>query len=567
LIDSQGVLWIGTFGGLNSLDLRTGVFARYQHDRDNPETISHNNITSLYLDSAGDLWVGTLAGGLNRFVSETETFTSYFEIAQQIGDAVLGITEGGSHSPDAELVLWLSTYQGLVKFSPEQGVLRVYDAADGLQGNTFNPSSLYRSKGGDLMFGGSNGFNIFSPDDLTSNLVVPPIVITAFNLNLEPVEIGEDSVLRQSITDLDTLKLSYNNRVISFEFSALSYTAPEKNEYRYRLENFEEDWLTVSSDRRFVSYTNLDPGEYIFRVIGSNSDGVWNEEGVSLRIVIVPPWWETWWFTTMVILAVVGGILFSIRYRIRSLENQRNLLEKLVDERTLEIHESNQKLGVLNQELEAFAYSVSHDLRAPLRALNGYNTILLEDHAANLDEEGREFIGRSLNAVDRMNMMIDAVLELSRMTRHDLEKLPLNLSAMAREHANELIEMDPERRVVWKIEPNIQIVGDRRVVMVVLENLIGNAWKFTRVRPEAVIEVGELDDNGRRVYFVRDNGIGFDASRTEEVFTLFQRTHSSEEYEGYGVGLAIVRRAVLKHGGKIWVESEIDKGTTFYFTL
>jgi signal transduction histidine kinase/ligand-binding sensor domain-containing protein len=567
LLDPEGILWIGTFGGLNCLDTRTGEFLSYLHDREDPASITHNNITTLYIDSVGDLWIGTLAGGLNKFNLETETFTNYLEYQREIGDAILGITEGGTPGSGDEQELWLSSYQGLIRFSPGHGVVRIYDAADGLQGNIFNPSALFRSESGELMFGGTNGFNIFNPDLLTFNETPPPVVITELSLDLEPVEIGEGSVLQQSINLTDRLELSYENRVISFEFAALSYNAPEKNQFRYRLENFEDDWNQVSSDRRFVSYTNLDPGEYTFQVVASNADGVWSEDGINLKIVITPPWWETWWFTTLTILLTGAVIVIAIRYRVRALEFQRNRLEELVAERTQEINETSEKLGVLNKELEAFAYSVSHDLRAPIRAMNGYSTILMEEHADQLDASGRDYVARSLNAVNRMEKMIDAVLELSRMTRHDLEKEPLDLSEIAETNAGELSQVEPDRKVTWKIQPDIRVVGDKRVVMVVLENLMGNAWKFTRKRDEAVIEIGVLKEGDERIYFVKDNGVGLDTSKEDRIFTLFQRMHPDDEFEGYGVGLAIARRAVLKHGGRIWVESVEGEGATFFFTL
>jgi ligand-binding sensor domain-containing protein/signal transduction histidine kinase len=567
LLDEKGLLWIGTFGGLNRFDPQTEKFTSYQHDLENPESITHNNITCLYQDSEGGLWVGTLGGGLNKFKPESETFTNYLEYEKQIGDAVLGITEGGTRSTEGDLELWLSTYQGLVKFSTEEGVLRVYDEADGLQGNIFNPGSVFANQSGELLFGGMNGFNIFLPDNLTRNLVPPKVVITEFSLNLEPVPVGPDSVLPQAITETETLKLSYLERVISFEFSALSYTAPEKNRYQYTLENFEDGWHEVSSDRRYVSYTNLDPGEYIFRVIGANPDGVWNEEGVHIRIVIVPPWWETWVFRVAMALAAAGVIFFGYRFRLSFLESQRRMLELLVKERTQEIEETSEKLGVLNQELEAFAFSVSHDLRAPLRALNGYHTILVEEYAESMDAEGQAFVQLSLNAVERMDKMIDAVLQLSQMTRQDLEKLPLSMSEMAEGIAKELDMLDLERVVTWKIQPGIQVHADQRVLMVVLENLIGNAYKFTKKQENPIIELGEFEEDGRVGYFVRDNGVGFRTTEPEQVFTLFQRSHDDEEFEGYGVGLAIVRRAIQKHGGSIWVESELGKGTIFYFRL
>ena len=187
--------------------------------------------------------------------------------------------------------LWLSTANGLSRFDPQTDSFRNYTESDGLQSNTFYPYSAYsKSMSGQMFFGGPNGFNAFYPDQIVDNPHPPPVLITDFQLANQPVPIGGDSVLKKSILETDKLVLSYRDRVFSFEFAVLNYRAPEQNRYRYKMDGFEKEWNEVDRTRRFATYTNLDPGDYVFRAIGANNDDVWNEEGASIRITVTPPW-------------------------------------------------------------------------------------------------------------------------------------------------------------------------------------------------------------------------------------------------------------------------------------
>jgi signal transduction histidine kinase len=236
-----------------------------------------------------------------------------------------------------------------------------------------------------------------------------------------------------------------------------------------------------------------------------------------------------------------------------------------------EADERSRQHALATRELESFAHSVSHDLRAPLRVVDGFATILLEDYAQPakvVDELGQEHIRRIIGAGQRMNAMIDTLLAMSRMTSRDLEPERVNLSQMARELADELKAGDRSRRVEFSIAPDLVTEGDRTLLRLVLQNLIGNAFKFTGRVAVAQIEVAAgTDDSGRRVYRVRDNGAGFDPRFADKMFGLFQRFHSANEFPGTGVGLATVQRIVRKHGGRIWAESQPGEGATFYFTL
>ena len=235
-------------------------------------------------------------------------------------------------------------------------------------------------------------------------------------------------------------------------------------------------------------------------------------------------------------------------------------LEERVAERTAE-------LAAINAELEAFAYSVSHDLRAQLRGIDGFSQALLEDYADKLDAQGQAYLRRVQAASRHMGQLIDDLLKLSRVTRAETYHETVELSALAQMVATDLQRQEPARQVEFVIAEGLAAKGDARLLRVVLENLMGNAWKFTAKHPRARIEFGDFQNNGSRAYFVRDDGVGFDMAYADKLFGVFQRLHQAEEYEGSGVGLAIVGRIVQRHGGRVWAEAEVDKGATFYFTL
>jgi light-regulated signal transduction histidine kinase (bacteriophytochrome) len=219
-----------------------------------------------------------------------------------------------------------------------------------------------------------------------------------------------------------------------------------------------------------------------------------------------------------------------------------------------------------NQELEAFSYSVAHDLRAPLRGVDGFSQALLEDYADKLDDEGRRYLNYLRESAQRMGRLIDDLLALSRVTRAELVREPVDLAELARSVVAQLQRTDPDRRMEIAIDADIAAQGDARLLRIALENLLGNAWKFTAKRAEARIAVGVTSENGR-AYFVRDNGAGFDMAYASKLFGVFQRLHSASEFEGTGIGLATVQRIISRHGGRIWATGEVDRGATFFFTL
>ena len=280
--DRSGTLWFGTWmGTLSRFDDKTNTFVNLRADSRDPHKLSGGRIHAIHEDQAGTLWLGT-ADGLYRYNRENETFTHYTENQGLPSGVIQCILDDRSGR------LWLGTKKGISRFDPQTGRFRNYDVSDGLQSNEFSEGCYEDSQSGEMLFGGNNGITTFFPENIRDNPYVPPVVLTSFKIFNKPVPIGPKSVLKKAIPYADSLTLSYRDNVFSFEFAALSHANSQKNRYRYKLEGLEPGWNEVGSKQRLATYTNLDPGKYVFRVQASNSDGVWNEAGVSLPILITP---------------------------------------------------------------------------------------------------------------------------------------------------------------------------------------------------------------------------------------------------------------------------------------
>ena len=318
-IDRLDSMWIGTEArGLSRFDPTSETFTPYIHVPENPESLSSNSILTITEDRNGKLWIGTNGGGLNRLDRDSGTFVRYTKNNGLPNNVIYGILE------DSEGVLWLSTNHGISRFDPVNKTFRNYDVDDGLQSDRFDVGAYHKSRSGELFFGGTGGLNRFYPHLVVDDPNVPSIVITDLRLFNRSVPIGEyergRAILETTIAETRAVDLTYRENVISLQFAALHYTAPEKNRYAYIMEGLEQEWNYVG-DRRFATYSGLSPGDYVFRVKASNSDGIWNEEGTSLRITITPPFWGTWWFRQLAIAAIVLSALGA--YKVKTLTYRR----------------------------------------------------------------------------------------------------------------------------------------------------------------------------------------------------------------------------------------------------
>ncbi|HMW32047.1 MAG TPA: two-component regulator propeller domain-containing protein [bacterium] len=566
LLVQDSVLWIGTFdNGLNSLNLRTMTFTRYTHDPRNPSSISSNKISSLCLDRNGALWIGTTEG-LNRLNHQRNSFERYTPKDGLPNEVILGVLE------DNKGFLWLSTNRGLARFdplAPRGQKFRNYNPNDGLQADEFNGSSFHKSKSGELFFGGVNGFNAFFPEEIKDNTHVPSVVLTAFKIFDKPFR------LQGAIAAMDQVTLGQKENAFSFEFAALDFTAPTKNQYAYKMEGFDEDWIYCGT-RRYAGYTNLDGGTYTFRVKASNNDGIWNNEGIAVQVTVVPVFYKTVWFRILASLVIVLVAYSFYRSRLNRVNRIKELLERKVAERTKDLSEMNAKIMETDRLKSEFLANMSHELRTPLNAIIGFSELLIDEmrHSANADQ--LQNLSDIHDSGRHLLMLINDILDLSKIEAGKMELFPQQFIM------EELLEsvhhtMAPllnrkNQTLSWQLDTNAPAVyADQNKIKQVLINLLSNAIKFSPHDSAIIVTSKALntDENDMVEIAVHDHGKGIAPENLDLIFEEFRQidgSHARAE-QGTGLGLALCRRLIEMHGGKISVESEIHHGSTFRFTI
>jgi ligand-binding sensor domain-containing protein/signal transduction histidine kinase len=343
--DGAGGLWIGTFDdGLNHIS--ADGFVQYKNDPADATSLGNDSVISLLQDSRGNLWAGTFGGGLSLYDPLTDAFKRYTEKDGLPNNVIYGILEDNAGN------LWLSTNFGLSRFDPLKKTFRNFTASDGLQSNEFNQNAYARDGSGNLYFGGIHGLNVFDPAEIEDNPMPPPIVLTS--ITQDGTALNEESTA-ETLTEIT---LAWPQDSFDFEFAALAYGQPSKNQYSYMLENFDSNWIAVGSQRN-GRYTNLPGGTYTLHLRGSNSDGTWNNTGRSIKVVVVPPYWETWWFQSMMLLIVAGLIAGGLRWRVKSIEGRNRELERLVNNRTADLEKRTREIEALYQADERILRNVT----------------------------------------------------------------------------------------------------------------------------------------------------------------------------------------------------------------
>ena len=349
LEDRHGRLWIGTFNGLDLMDRATGTFRHYRHNPADPSSISHDEVHHLLEDRRGDIWVGT-AVGLNKMSVAPDGsahFKRYTSADGLADDSVAAMLE------DEDGNLWTSSSSGLSRFAPATNQWRLYNAGDGTIEGAYFDGSAQKGRDGTLYFGGFNGITAFNPRTISDNLIAPRAVITGFQVFNKPIEQVHPGRLMGPIEHAAEITLAAGDSVFSLEFSALHYAAPQRNRFAYQLLGFDKNWVNTDASKRFATYTNLDPGNYTFRVKAANKDGVWSDSGAALAITILPPFWKTWWVRGGLALLLLGSAFGAFRFRVRGLRRQKELLAHQVRARTAEIGQQNRKLERQKLELES----------------------------------------------------------------------------------------------------------------------------------------------------------------------------------------------------------------------
>ncbi|HJX72079.1 MAG TPA: two-component regulator propeller domain-containing protein, partial [Bacteroidales bacterium] len=531
--DRIGNIWLGTAVGINVYNRVTKTFSYYASDDSNQGSLSNDNINYVMPDSRGTIWVGTREG-LNMYDWRTNSF-KVFRQEDGLGDnSVFSIIEdfGGN--------LWLGTTNGLscLMISSKEGSdsrifkFKNYDESDGLQGKEFNKGAAFRTRKGELVFGGTNGFNIFYPRNINVNLREPDIVFTDFQIFNNSIDVNKKIngriILNKSITEIKEIILKYHENVISLEFAALDYFQPEKNKYEYMLEGFNSSWMSVDANLRKATYTNLNPGEYVFRVRASNNEGYWNTKGTELNITILPPFWKT--RTAFIIyFFIIIGLLLLLRYII--VERER------MNHRTQQERVSAQHRHELDMMKIKFITNISHEFKTPLSLIITPLEKIIK--STGEPEQNKQYILMYRNA-RRLLGLVNKLLDFRRM---EFQELKLNLTygdivAFAGDITDSFTDLAEKKEIDFSFNTSVNHIStcfDQDKVEKIIFNLLSNAFKFThnKGKIEVTIHVEDasavkdhnagLNNNSYVVLSVKDTGIGIPKEKQEKVFERFFR--------------------------------------------
>jgi signal transduction histidine kinase/DNA-binding response OmpR family regulator/ligand-binding sensor domain-containing protein len=554
--DSFGLLWLAPgWGGLLCYDQAQDTLSEYVTDKKHPNP-GRNNANSVYQiceDKKGRLWFASWAG-LFKFERSTKDFSDITEASGLPGSSMRGIQE------DDHGCLWLNTSKGIAKYDPEADHFMFYDVSYGLD----LPSDKVSSSGcktgdGEILFAGANGLTRFHPDSIEDNLYVPPVVITSFRKFDKPYPLPNE------------VQLAHDDNFISFEFAALNYLNGERNQYAYKMEGVDEAWIH-SGTRRYVSYPNLNPGEYIFRVKGSNNEGLWNETGTSVTIVISPPWWRTMWAYAAYVSLFAGALFGGYRLRLRQIR-----LQQMVEME----HFQREHLADVDRLKSRFFANISHEFRTPLTLVLGP----LEKLRFRFpDKESQHVLGMMKRNAHQLLGLVNQLLDLSKLEAGEmkLHACQANIVPFVRGVAYSFESLAGMRKIDWSVstgQDEIQVCFDKDKLEKILTNLLSNAFKFTPEGGKVTVTVTafrhQISDIRIQksipqcVIVVSDTGIGIPEDKLPHIFDRFYQVDDSatREQGGTGIGLALAKELVELHRGTIRVAGRRGVGTEFTVSL
>ncbi len=594
-------LWIGTFGGgLTLFDLKSNTFKRFTKDlKLDGSSISDNAVSSIYKDNYGTVWIGTFGGGLNKLDNKTKKFTYITENNGIANNVVYGILE------DKQNNLWLSTNHGVTRYNILSQQALNYNLADGLQSDEFNANAYHKGKSGRFYFGGINGLTSFKPDSLADKVQNYPVLFTDFKLFNKSVIPDSVAVIQKHISETQEIVLAHTDYVFSFEFAALNFNTPHRVRYAYKMQGFDKEWIYTNANNRSANYSNLPAGSYVLQVKATNSNGSWMDKQAEIKIRIKPAIWNTWWFKVCAFLLVILAIVIFVSLRIRRIQQQREELESTVRLRTGEImqqkeeiaqqrdtietqlhqletvltqlRKSEHELSELNEAKNKFFSIFAHDLRSPLNSLKGFSS-LLANFADELSKEEIKSIAHDLDKnITNSTKYLENLLTWARSQMNSIEFKPESLSLLhCVQTSMELLQVNAQAKniaVLCSIASNLTVWADANQLKTILTNLIANAIKFTpqdgKVSIGATPQIPQTNETQMILINVTDTGVGMSETVTQKIFRIDSKhsTKGTAGESGTGLGLLICKEFVEKNGGEIWVESQEEQGTTFYFTL
>jgi len=556
--DRKGNYWIGTPNFLGKYDFTKKRFV---------DTIK----AKCYLfddDNYGNLWMLLAPTG--------DTLIKYNPTKRKYSDTlVLHQRQGMSSNVlavDQKNHIWIGSSRGIYKYTPNNKKLEFYSTIDGLGSKSNSFRVIGKTRKGELLFCTTKGFTIFHPDSIKANPIIPPVYITSIGIANQDLPIAgtpydtfpSKSPLKHHILYTEKIILTHTQNDLFFGFTALNYDTPEKNQYKYMLEGYDKAWFSTPASSRIAKYTNLSPGHYTFRVIASNNDGVWNYKGDTLEIRILPPWYWAWWSKTLYLLLALGVIYAFIRWRTREQRLKIAQQEKeLISERQL-----SERLQQVDKLKDQFLANTSHELRTPLQGIIGLSEAMIDQ--MNTPDQ-RENLAMIISSGRRLNSLVDDILDFSKLRNFDisLAQKPVDLASLVDVvlNSNKPLVRGKNLSLINAVSPDLpSALADENRLQQILYNLVGNAVKFTET---GHIKVTASEKEDKLIIGVEDTGIGIPENKREVIFQEFEQGDGSisREYAGTGLGLSISKRLAELHGGKMWVESVIGKGSTFCFTL
>lgn len=585
--DKFGNIWIGTNGGgLNLFYKQLGQDGKTEEkfirlsSSSSPRvnnTLSSNTIYTMvesknpkYNNSSNStiLWIGT-SNGLNKLIidnSELVTDIGKLNVSVKVYTTEDGLPDNSVKSivEDKDGNLWIGTANGLSKFNPAEGSFINYSNADGLNGTDFNSSAVITTSDGMILLGSNKGLNIFYPSEITQSKYQPPVLITDFQLFNQSVHAGVDgSPLSKNIIFTDKILLAHDQNIFSFQFTALDYNSPNSIKYAYKMEGFDKDWI-FSDTRRYAAYTNLSPGEYIFKVKATNSDGVWNENYSSVKVIIHQPWWKTGWAYILYLTIIVLGL-----FAIRRFELNRTKLRNELKMRQFEA----QKMKEIENVKSRFFANLSHEFRTPLMLIKGPIEQLKNGKVNGNTSEYYELIHRN---TEKLHNLIDQLLEL---TQLEAEAIPVkaskeNLVTILKGIFYSFKSIAEQKNIALDFSSNDSSICawvDRDKLEKVISNLLSNAIKFTPEGGLISLDILKNDSAGNNFTKIKisDTGIGIPEEKLNQIFDRFYQVDNSSgrNYGGSGIGLSLVKELVDLHKWNIEVQSNPGKGTSFILTI
>jgi signal transduction histidine kinase/ligand-binding sensor domain-containing protein/DNA-binding response OmpR family regulator len=556
LVDDNGEIWIGTKnGGLNLYNKHGNNFKRFMYSAGNAETISSNYIFSLCNGDAQTLWVGT-SHGLNKLNKHNGSVSRINERINFPDKVINGILL------DEEQNLWISTNKGILHYYEDEGLFTPYDYSDGLQSNEFNRGSYFRSADGKLYFGGINGFNSFYPSQIEKNPHIPQLQFTDLKLFYKSVKPNAPlSPLDKSVSQTEEITLSHSQSAFSIDFVALNYILPEKNQYAYFMEGYDSDWIYVGNTRS-ASYMNLGPGKYTFHVKASNNDNVWNEEGISLNIVVLPPFWKTPWA-----FAILGILFFMLLLLVRTIMITRIKQQNQIEFQRREV----KRIEEINNMKLRFFTDISHEFKTPLTLIASPVEKLKK--FAHLDAEFGYLTTIASKNVNRMKRLVEQLMTFRKIDKDTLKVAvaEYDMDQFLREIIDDFSEMAQNKQIRLRFHSQNITAGrqwfDKNFLDKIVFNLLSNAFKYTRKGGD--ISMFLSIEKEFAYITITDTGIGIAPEMLQKVFERFYSTDNHEmiSSSGTGIGLALTKSLVELHHGNIEVKSILEKGSTFKVAL